>query len=162
MNITTNMGEFTASLERYIKRLGDSLDVVAQESVEEIGHRIIARTPVDEDEEDPVHIKGDWVAGIGALPSDEQRNDKTGNGAKQDITEKAKKWYPSKGGASFYIANYRPYGIMLEYGLYPNPPEGGANKTVDGFSTQAPQGMVGISVLEWDSIVDDKARKYGR
>ena len=46
-------------------------------------------------------------------------------------------------GDQFYFTNPRPYYLALEY----------------GHSSQAPQGMVRISVIEWDSIVERQSRK---
>lgn len=48
----------------------------------------------------------------------------------------------------FTIHTDKPYAKPLEYGLYPNPPQGGKGKTIDGFSTQAPKGFVRISMEE--------------
>ena len=44
------------------------------------------------------------------------------------------------------IATDKPYAPMLEYGLYPSPSKTG--KTQRGYSVQAPQGMIRISVDE--------------
>ena len=35
-----------------------------------------------------------------------------------------------------------PYAATIEFGRYPNPPRRGTGRTIDGFSTQAPKGMV--------------------
>ncbi|SUB33304.1 putative bacteriophage protein [[Pasteurella] mairii] len=53
-----------------------------------------------------------------------------------------------KFGDTWYLATDKPYAPMLEYGTYPNPPTHPTGKTVNGFSKQAPQGMVRISVQE--------------
>ena len=45
-------------------------------------------------------------------------------------------------GDSSHVRNGLPYAVTVEYGDYPNPPKGGEGKTVDGFSKQAPQGML--------------------
>ena len=47
-------------------------------------------------------------------------------------------------GNVFYLTNNLPYIGKLEYGGYPNPSNG--SKTVGGFSTQAPEGMVRVSI----------------
>jgi len=48
-----------------------------------------------------------------------------------------------KAGEKFYFTNPRPYYLALEY----------------GHSSQAPQGMVRISVAEWTGIVERQTRK---
>lgn len=48
----------------------------------------------------------------------------------------------------YLISTPIPYMPALEYGLYPNPPKAGKGKTVNGFSRQAPQGFVRLSIKE--------------
>ena len=48
----------------------------------------------------------------------------------------------------FTIHTDNPYAKPLEYGLYPNPPQGGGGKTQGGYSIQAPKGFVRISIEE--------------
>lgn len=60
-------------------------------------------------------------------------------------------------GKKFYFTNNLPYIKALEYGLYPkNPKKGSRNesgkfeiKTKNGFSKQAPKGMVRISIKKF-------------
>lgn len=55
-------------------------------------------------------------------------------------------------GKCFFFTNSLAYAAVVEYGMYPNPPENpgknadGETKTVNGFSRQAPAGMVRINV----------------
>ena len=42
----------------------------------------------------------------------------------------------------FEITGNYAYSGVLDQGLYPNPPKGGAGKTRGGYSKQAPEGMV--------------------
>lgn len=66
-----------------------------------------------------------------------------------DSGEARRSWAISKAGHAHYkVVNPTQYIKVLEYGLYPNPPKGGKGKTVNGFSTQAPRGMVRISIEE--------------
>ncbi len=57
-----------------------------------------------------------------------------------------------------YITSNAPAIEVLEYGEYPNPPKQhgltptGQTKTIAGFSRQAPQGMVQVSVEEVQAI----------
>jgi hypothetical protein len=41
-----------------------------------------------------------------------------------------------------WISTAMPYASTIEFGRYPNPPRRGTGRTVGGFSTQAPKGMV--------------------
>lgn len=59
----------------------------------------------------------------------------------------------------FYLFNNLPYIRHLEYGLYPNPPKKPTGKTVNGYSTQAPQGFFSLAVKRWDDVVKEVANK---
>lgn len=68
----------------------------------------------------------------------------------------------------YYISNNLPYIGVLEYGGYPNPPKKGSwskrdqawvIKSENGFSKQAPEGMVGLTVAKFQSIVNKIAQE---
>lgn len=61
--------------------------------------------------------------------------------------------YNAKGDDTIIIQNNLPYIEKLEYGGYgPNSPSG---KTVNGFSKQAPRGMVGVTMLEAGAVISE-------
>lgn len=65
----------------------------------------------------------------------------TASGYKKEELEKLEQ---AKGDETIYIANNLPYICKLEYGGYgDNSPSG---KTKGGYSIQAPQGMVGVTM----------------
>lgn len=47
---------------------------------------------------------------------------------------------------NFYFTNNTPYADVVEYGRYPNPPKKPTGKTVNGFSKQAPSGMLRVNL----------------
>jgi hypothetical protein len=61
-------------------------------------------------------------------------------------------------GGTFWLANSLPYALVLEYGMYPNLPTGGEDKTIGGYSRQAPHGMVRISAREFAANVERAVR----
>lgn len=81
---------------------------------------------------------------------------KTPVGAGRDVDKKTgenrkglrESWELVKIPKGYSISTGVPYAPVVEFGLYPNPPKGGKGKTKDGYSTQAPQGMVRISIKE--------------
>ena len=111
--------------------------------------RIVLKTPVDTG-----RAKNNWFVGIEApdvkTTTAVSPTGAAGNGratiAMRDF----------RLGAKVYITNSLPYIRVLEYGEYPNPPKRGSRvkgkgwvvKTVDGFSRQAPAGMVGVTMAE--------------
>jgi hypothetical protein len=58
----------------------------------------------------------------------------------------------------FKITGDYPYSGVIDRGLYPNPPKEGTGKTKDGYSTQAPKGMVEPTL----DFVDDSVRDFVR
>lgn len=62
------------------------------------------------------------------------------------------------GDESIFITNNLPYITKLEYGGYPDPPKKDGGKTAGGFSKQAPNGMVGVTVANSANIFDAAAR----
>lgn len=59
-----------------------------------------------------------------------------------------------------YISNSVPWIMMLEKGGYPSPSKSG--RTVGGFSTQAPNGIGKINVMQWNTIVPMVAKQVNR
>ena len=68
-------------------------------------------------------------------------------------------WQASQTGATYLFVSNIPYIRKLEYGGYTTKPE--TEKTIGGFSKQAPQGMVRLSAAEWRDIVEQMARIHG-
>ncbi len=137
-------GPFELALSDFAKKAGDQSDRVVRQVVLEVGSRVVARSPVDKG-----RFHANWFYGEGAPPvqttdagTPELHGAPTPEGAAETV---------------HYIANNLPYGPTIEYGLYPNPPKGGKGRTIGGFSTQAPQGVVGLTVLEFSGIVDGAA-----
>ncbi|OBU85490.1 hypothetical protein [Chromobacterium subtsugae] len=64
-------------------------------------------------------------------------------------------------GDVFYLTNSAPYGPILEYGLYRllKGFDRQTERTVNGYSTQAPQGMFRVSCAKWKGFVFDAIDK---
>ena len=62
----------------------------------------------------------------------------------------------AKAGQVVYIATDKVYAPIIEYGLYPNPPKHPTGRTTNGYSTQAPQGMVRITVTNMQNWLEGK------
>lgn len=57
------------------------------------------------------------------------------------------------------IVNETPYIEILEFGGFPNPPVKGTGRTIGGYSTQAPQGMVRVTAQEMKPVADQIVRE---
>jgi len=61
--------------------------------------------------------------------------------------------------SAYFITNNLPYGAKLEFGGYPLSPKKKTGKTQNGYSAQAPNGMVRISVAEFERLIREAAAK---
>ncbi len=52
-------------------------------------------------------------------------------------------------GDTIYFTNNLDYAETIEFGMYPNPPKNGTGKTVNGYSTKSPSGMVRKNIMKW-------------
>lgn len=105
--------------------------------------RIIKKTPVDTG-----RARQNWFCTLDK-PSKEVTND-TSKDAGAVITDASKtvKKYDLKN--KLYLSNNVPYIQVLENGTYPD-----GDKTEEGYSKQAPEGMVKITMAEMDAIIKD-------
>jgi len=62
----------------------------------------------------------------------------------------------------FTLTNNLPYSEAIEFGRYPSPSETG-DKTANGFSKQAPAGVVRINTVRFETLLNNEAKKenYG-
>jgi hypothetical protein len=128
--------------------------------------RVVKRTPVDTG-----HARANWLVSVNQ-PTDEYDSEKKGSPIKEGnlgIT--------FSGDDTIYIQNNTPYIGKLEYGGYPKNPKnggftkeytrkdgtkiGGEPKTVNGFSRQAPNGMVGAVIADAEKIWQAAVKAIG-
>lgn len=120
------MGRFFSDVSRLVKQIEQQANMVLRKVAIDTTERVRDKTPIDTGQ-----LRASWTCSLGSVPS-------TFNGEDAAIAQ-------FKLGDTLYIATDKVYAPMLEYGLYSKP---GGGKTVNGFSTQAPQGMVRISIQE--------------
>jgi hypothetical protein len=107
--------------------------------------RIVNRTPVDRGPH-----RQNWLVTLNN-PTYEY-DDGKGKGGRV-LSDGQKAIAAAKGDDRIIIQNNGPAIRKLEYGEYgPNSPSG---KTVNGFSKQAPHGMVGVTMQEFGGIVTE-------
>lgn len=120
------MGTFSVDISKFIEKTNKNADLIMRKIAIDLTERVRIKTPVDSGA-----LRKSWTSSIGIEPSS-FNGDKSAN----NLVTINDTWY---------LATDKPYAPLLEYGLYPQP---GGNKTIDGYSIQAPQGMVRISVQE--------------
>ena len=109
---------------------------------------IVKRTPVDTG-----RARSNWNVSIGS-PNTKITDDVNRRVSFNEIPD-------ADGGPIYFITNNLPYIRTLEYGGYPSPVKKGSwdkkqkryvVKSANGFSKQAPNGMLGVTVAEADRI----------
>lgn len=130
------MGSFAEQIARFGANTVADIDVVVRGSVEEVGQRLVDNSPVD-----TTAFQSNWnysAESPDRFFSATRLKVRAVNGV-EDLPQRA---------ASFihYIVNGAPYGPALER----------------GHSQQAPQGVVGLRTLEWESIVGGQVLKVQR
>lgn len=139
-------GTFHADVRRWVQAAKGDVDKVVRKVVLDLGKAIIYRTPIDTG-----RLVGNWQFGTDEYPTTAHPNWSTHEDA---VGQLASQTAGITAGHVHYIVNNMVYAGVVEYGGYPNPPKGGSGKTVGGFSTQAPQGMVRVTVLEYQTYLE--------
>jgi len=129
------MGKFTTDLETFQRNAIDKCDQVTRMVALEVFRRIIMRTPVDTG-----RARGNWICTI-AVPAEMTEGiaavndtDPSGRATIQAMSDEVLGWNPRE--IAVYLTNNLPYIERLE----------------DGYSQQAPAGMVSVTIAEFDGI----------
>lgn len=135
-------------IDNWIKSVEQAVTNVFRDVVIECGGRVIRMSPVDSG-----LFKGNWQLTIDNEGSSEiQRFDSNGGSTLNDLVSKANLL---TAGQVAYILNHIEYGYDLENGTYRGPT---AKVTDDGFSRQAPEGMVRVTAREFIPIFEEAVR----
>ena len=149
------MAQWSLDLSKYVDEKKAQIKEVRKAYAFGLYSSIVKKTPVDTG-----RARGNWNVSIGS--PDMSVTDK------KRKTPKSKKSMPeANGDESIYISNNLPYITTLEYGGYPSPVKKGTynkkTKTYEirsegGFSKQAPEGMVGVTVANSENIFNAAVR----
>lgn len=128
------MGSFSAQIAQFAEQAMAKADKAVRVIALQTLIRVQSKTPVDSGA-----LRRSWTVALNGFPS-------SYNGDQTVINQ-------IKFGDVIVIATNKPYAPMLEYGLYPNPPKKPTGKTKNGYSVQAPKGMVRITVQEVQAFI---------
>lgn len=137
-------GPFTLQLQQFAAKAKERADEAVGGVVVRIAAALDERSPVGDARywKNPPpkgyvggRFRGNWQLGVGTIPAGETGRIDTGGGATlnaiiAEVPEQA-------AGKVYYLANNVPYARRIE----------------DGWSRQAPQGLVGRTVVEFETIV---------
>ena len=145
--------KFSLDVKKFAEKTNRNVeDVIAATSID-LFSRIIMQSPVDSG-----LLRGNWQPSLNSpIKSKIGAKDASGQGD-ASIGKMTAVVNQFSGDGSIYLSNNLPYAYKIEYGLYPNPPKNPTGKTVNGFSTQAPKGMVRVSMKRVKSAMSRAIR----
>lgn len=148
MSFSLDVSEFAKVVDKR------AVDVQRALAIDVFG-KIVLRTPVDTG-----RLRGNWNI---SYDQPDRSKDKTGpdpNGTYKLAEIKVKAQAIPKG-QSIWMTNNLDYAPVVEYGGYPS--KGGETpKTINGFSKQAPKGMVRVTLSEFSSAIKKAIAKAKR
>ena len=140
------MAKWTMDLNEYAKKKEVEIRNVRKAYAFGLYSSIVKKTPVDTG-----RARGNWNITVGVDDYTQSENVTPKFHSSNEVPD-------PKGDETIYISNNLPYITKLEYGGYPNPPKGGSGKTVNGYSRQAPEGMVGVTLANNENIFNSAVR----
>lgn len=139
------MAGWSLDLNQWAERMKVEILDVRRSFAFAIFAKILYRTPVDDG-----RARQNWIVTLNGGSLAYNPNAAKGG---MVLADGRRMIFNAKGDDSIIIQNNVPYIGKLEYGGYgPNSPSG---KTVNGFSKQAPRGMVGVTMLEAGAVLND-------
>ncbi|HHT7871389.1 HK97 gp10 family phage protein [Pasteurella multocida] len=132
------MGSFTIDISKFREKFKNNSNLLYRKLGMDVYERVKEKTPIDTGQ-----LRASWTVGINHMPSNYN-----GDVSLLNLVNF---------GDTIIIATDKAYAPMLEYGLYPKP---GGPKTENGFSTQAPQGMVRITIQEMQAWLKSNLGKF--
>lgn len=141
-------GSFGKNLADFANLAKEAIDASLREVVIEIGNSVIRMSPVDTG-----RFRGNWQFSIDTPAGGTLSNyDASGKEASARLEGE---FLLFKAGETAFIVNNLPYALVLEFGGYEGPTE---KVTREGFSRQAPHGMVRITLARFQQIVEQAIR----
>ena len=140
------MAHWTMDLNKYCKDKEVEMRKVRKNYAFALYSSIVKKTPVDTG-----RARANWNVSV----------DSPDTSTSEDTRKTPKpinKMPDPNGDESIFISNNLPYIGVLEYGGFPNPPDKDGGKTVNGFSKQAPEGMVGVTLANNEAIFNAALR----
>lgn len=128
------MSDFSVDVSQWVDDASEALEKIIRQTVQEMGQRIVMRTPVDTGA-----ARGGWWPALGMTP--QLGGGAADPGGQATVSRIAMVAAQMKPGDVFTLANNIKYIRKLEYGS----------------SKQAPGGMMRITAAEGEQIVEDMA-----
>ena len=140
------MAKWSMDLSKYADVTTDNIKEIRRHYAFLLYGSIVEKTPVDTG-----RARGNWTITL------DQPTTTTSDRTTPQFTS-VKQTPKPEGDEEIFISNNLPYIAKLEYGGFPNPPKKDGGKTVGGYSRQAPEGMVGVTMANNKAIVETAVR----
>jgi hypothetical protein len=127
-----NENVFELQIAQFVEKAKGNCDLVVRKVALDLFSRVILKTPVDTG-----RLRGSWCVSIGALaPKTIELEDKTGSVTIARVTADT---LGLKAGDVVYLSTTLEYAGVIEY----------------GHSKQAPEGMVRLTILEFNRAINE-------
>lgn len=149
------MARWSLDLTEYAKKKGVEINEVRKTYAFALYSSIVRKTPVDTG-----RARANWNISVGHPDTSTTTSTRKSPKSMSSLPD-------PKGDESIFICNNLDYIEKLEYGGFPNPPKKGTyNKKTksyeirsqNGYSKQAPEGMVGVTLANNEQIFDAAVR----
>lgn len=150
MKLVTNTRRFKDQLRRLRNATDEPLRVILRGYMIYLLGTVAQRTPVSPfEDEAPGRLAGSWTIsrdhpGMRMIPKGQ-------SSSAEEAIENAQSLQFSNPYAVWYLYNRVEYGEVVEYGLYP----GNGPRTAGGYSTQAPEGMLRLTMAEAKELLTE-------
>jgi hypothetical protein len=134
---------FQGDVQSFVTKVQHRGDLVIRKVALDLFRSVVLKTPVDTG-----RARGNWMVGVNRIPTEEGPGIDTAPMPRiiSDVSM-------AKFGDNVALSNTLPYIGALEYGGFPDPPMKGS-KTAGGYSKQAPEGMVRVSIKEYQPTLN--------
>jgi hypothetical protein len=129
-------GSFALDISKFVNKSHSNVDKVTRKIVFDVIRSVIKKSPVDTG-----RFKGNWQYGTGEMPTGTlDIYDADGRGTLVHLMGQVPQ---QAAGKVHYIVNNLPYSIRLE----------------NGYSSQAPFGIIGLTISEYPGVVRQAAQE---
>lgn len=146
------MAKWSVPIDAIVAKTNARIADVVRKITYDVFRSVVMASPVDTG-----RFRANWNVGYGAIDT----STTTAVNASRAMAE-VERALKLPVGDVVYLSNSLPYALMLENGGYPNPPKLGSKKrgesgytihVTGGYSMQAPQGMVRVTVRAFDDFI---------
>jgi len=139
---------FTSDIRSASKILNESMEDTSRNVIQALFKGVIQSTPADTG-----RLRGNW--GVGVNNSNTGNRNRTGaSGAIGEVKSKV-----TGRPAKYWLVNNLPYAVVAEYGKWGTGSGATEKTTRDGYSVQAPKGMVRVNVVRIMRNIKNLIRK---